>query len=83
MVPPGASDEVRGVMQSRTQSLTETLTQITIGFTVSSLLSYFLVPIIWNIEPSMANTYKTVVLFTTISLIRSYIVRRAFNRRDK
>ena len=62
-------------MQTRTKSLIEQLANTVAGFIISIILVKFFFP-----EISLAkNTYITLV-FTVVSIVRGYVIRRIFNR---
>lgn len=64
--------------QSRTHSALETLLSTFIGFSISVAANYFLLPI-WGYSPSAADAIEIGILFTWISLLRGYAIRRFFN----
>jgi hypothetical protein len=69
-------------MQTRTQSLVETFANYTIAFAIAwvsnrYVLHYFGYPV-----KASETTYITLI-FTTISIARSYVCRRIFNRLHK
>jgi hypothetical protein len=67
-------------MQTKKQSLLEAMASTFIGFTVS-LISTFLVFPIFNIESTPIKNVGITIFFTVISITRSYIVRRFFNKK--
>ena len=68
-------------MQTKYQSLIESLTNILIGY-LTALLSQVLIFPIFNIYVSFQDNLLIGLYFTIISLIRSYLVRRYFNKKD-
>ena len=67
-------------MQSKTHSLIESLTNVVIGYLVAVISQLIVFP--WfNIYIPLADNLLIGGWFTAISIIRSYVVRRAFNRR--
>ena len=66
-------------MQTKMQSLIETVSSIAIGFVIALAAQSF---IMWveGIEADFMRDIRVTVFFTVISLIRSYYVRRLFNR---
>lgn len=68
-------------MQSKLQSLIESLTNILIGY-LTALLSQVLIFPIFDIYVSFQDNLLIGLYFTIISLIRSYLVRRYFNKKD-
>ena len=65
-------------MQSRRQSLIEACVGTTIGYIVA-LLTQFFVYWLWDIPVSLGQNLSIGLVFTVVSLIRSYWVRRLFN----
>lgn len=70
-------------MQSRKSSLCESLAATTIGFIVSVVVWQFVVRPLWNLQTSFAENLGITLLFTVISVIRGYYVRRLFNMLNK
>jgi hypothetical protein len=67
-------------MQSKKQSFIESLTNIAIGYTIS-LLSLFIIFPVLGIESSTNKNILITCYFTVISMIRSYCIRRWFNKK--
>lgn len=66
-------------MQSRIESTIETLINVTTGFGVSwgvnmSMLPYF------GFQVTGSQSLIITLVFTLVSVIRSYVIRRLFNR---
>ena len=68
-------------MQSKLQSLIESFTNILIGY-LTALLSQVLIFPIFDIYVSFQDNLLIGLYFTIISLVRSYLVRRYFNKKD-
>ena len=68
-------------MQTKLQSLKETLTNIAIGYLVGVLSNVVVLPL-FGYETNLSKSMGIAVFFTCISLVRSYIVRRWFNKRE-
>jgi hypothetical protein len=66
-------------MQSRLHSLIEQLLNIGSGFLISLCVWEFIVKPIWKIETNFAENLQITILFTVVSLARSYTWRRVFN----
>jgi len=66
-------------MQSKFHSLIESFTNVIIGYFVS-LLSQIIIFPIFNINVSLKSNIYIGLWFTVISIIRSYCIRRLFNR---
>ena len=69
-------------MQTKYQSLIESLTNILIGY-LTALLSQVLIFPLFDIDVSFQDNLLIGLYFTIISLLRSYLVRRYFNKRVK
>jgi hypothetical protein len=60
--------------QSRTASLLETATHITIGFVIALWLTKELFP-----QLSYTDNARITAIFTAVSLVRGFVIRRIFN----
>lgn len=69
-------------MQTKLQSLYESFINIFIGYIVA-LVSQLLVFPLFDINVSFADNLLIGLYFTIISLARSYIIRRYFNKKIK
>ncbi len=69
-------------MQTRIESLIESLINIAIGYSVA-LASQLLIFPMFGIEVPLSTNLLIGAWFTAISLIRSYVIRRWFNNRIK
>ena len=67
-------------MQTKYQSLIESLTNILIGY-LTALLSQVLIFPLFDIDVTFQDNLLIGLYFTIISLVRSYLVRRYFNKR--
>lgn len=65
--------------QSRLASLLESCFNILIGFSVSVAANALILPL-YGMPFSFSVTFQIGLWFTLISLVRSYLVRRLFNR---
>lgn len=59
-------------------SLVESLTSTLIGYTVATAANYYILPLFGH-KVTLADASWIGVIFTVISLIRGYFVRRMFN----
>lgn len=76
------SDElakVRNMKQSKTHSAIEAITNILVGFGISILVTVAILPI-WGFHPTTGQAVEIAAIFSVISIIRSYILRRLFTR---
>ena len=69
-------------MQTKFQSFIESLVNILIGY-FTAISSQMLIFPMFNINIPIQDNLLIGLYFTGISLIRSYIVRRYFNKKDK
>jgi len=65
------------MMQSRLMSLTEALANIVIGYGVAVATQLAVFPL-FGLQPSLRDDLLLGAVFTGVSLLRSYLVRRAF-----
>lgn len=65
--------------QSRTQSLVEATINVASGFLVSLAVWSLVVVPVWHLPVTMVENLQITILFTVVSVIRSYIWRRIFN----
>jgi hypothetical protein len=66
-------------MQSRCRSLVEALTNVVVGYALAVLAQIIVFP--WfGLHPSLGENLAIGSLFTLISLIRGYALRRVFER---
>ena len=65
-------------MQSKRQSLIETLTNVGIGWFISFIANMLVLPLFgYNIN--LTDGLLISIIFTIISIVRGYVVRRWFN----
>ena len=69
-------------MQSRLASFIEALTNVAIGMGIS-LIGQIIVSHWYNLPLSFGQNMQIVLFFTVLSVLRSYFVRRWYNRRIK
>lgn len=68
--------------QSKKQSLLEAITNTAVGFGIS-LLSIFIILPLLGIHSTPGKNIAITLYFTVISIARSYVLRRFFNRVKK
>jgi hypothetical protein len=68
-------------MQSKFESILESILNTMSAYVISTLVYYYLIPIIIDIKPNFVEANITVIVFTIISIVRNYIWRRVFNKR--
>lgn len=64
--------------QTRLGSLVEVTTNVSIGYVVALATQYVVFPM-YGMEASFTDHLAIGALFTVVSIIRSYIVRRVFD----
>jgi len=57
----------------------EVATNLWVGLVLSVLVTYFVMPV-WGFEPSPQDAIEVTAMFTVVSVIRNYIIRRIFTR---
>jgi hypothetical protein len=65
-------------MQSRWMSFVESVTNIVVGYGLAVLTQIIVVPF-FGLHASLSENLLIGGLFTVISLVRSYLLRRLFN----
>ena len=68
-------------MQSKKQSLIESLTSTTIGIIIGIVLNLTILPV-FGYPVSVVDSLWISLIFTAISVVRSYAVRRIFNSKE-
>ena len=68
-------------MQTRWMSLAESLTNIAVGYALAVLTQISVFPI-FGLQASLGENLMIGALFTSISLCRSFALRRIFNALD-
>ncbi len=66
-------------MQTKLGSFVEAWTNILVGFTINWVANMLILPR-FGFDISGGAAFKIGLIFTAISLVRSYWLRRAFNR---
>lgn len=65
--------------QTKAQSWFEAWANIAIGFGINLIANLMVLPI-FGFYPTVSDAFGMGVIFTVISLIRSYLLRRLFNK---
>ena len=68
-------------MQSKMESMIESLTSTSIGVIIGVLLNLTVLPI-FGYDVTVTNSLLISIIFTVASIIRSYAVRRIFNSKE-
>ncbi len=68
-------------MQTKKQSLIESIVNVLIGFIISITATFIIFPLVGIHSTPLQNVTSTIG-FTIVSLIRQYIIRRYFNNKE-
>ena len=68
--------------QSKKHSLLESFVNILIGYTIAILAQFLIFPL-FGINPPLVDNLLIGACFTVVSLVRSYVIRRVFNKWSK
>ncbi len=68
-------------MQSKKQSLIETLTSVFVGWFIGVILNMLVLPL-FDYDVSLTDGVLISIIFTAVSVIRSYTIRRFFNSKE-
>lgn len=74
-----ATRRAAGPGQSKGMSLLEAWVNIAIGFTINFVANFWLIPLMTGVELPHAANFWGGWVYTTISLLRQYTIRRFFN----
>lgn len=66
-------------MQTRLQSLIEAWVNVIIGYFVALIAQLIVFPL-YDLEVSFSQNLQIGLIFTVVSIARSYLLRRLFNR---
>lgn len=66
-------------MQTRKQSAAEAVAHVVIGYLIGLLAQITLFPLV-GVQATWSQNLVISVAFTCVSLVRTYVLRRAFNR---
>ena len=69
-------------MQTKRQSLVETLTSVFVGWLIGVILNMLVLPL-FDYDVNLTDGVLISIIFTAVSVIRSYIIRRWFNSKEK
>ena len=65
--------------QSRLMSLVESITNVVVGYGVAVVTQILIFPI-FGLHTTLAQNLKMGAVFTVVSIARSYVLRRMFDR---
>jgi uncharacterized membrane protein YccC len=66
-------------MQTRFSSFQEALIGTAVGFFLSLLVQQYVINPVWGFKATFADNLGIVAIFTVLSVVRSYVLRRIFN----
>ena len=69
-------------MQSKRQSLIETLTSVFVGWLIGVILNLTILPL-FDYNITVVDSLWVSLIFTVVSVIRGYVIRRWFNSKEK
>lgn len=69
-------------MQSKKDSLIESLTSTTIGWLIGVILNLTILPL-FDYNITVIDSLWVSLIFTVVSVIRGYVIRRWFNSKEK
>lgn len=69
-------------MQSKKQSFKESVVNVAVGYAVALISQLIVFPIV-GVQSTFTQNIKISLYFTIISLIRSYLIRRYFNKSER
>lgn len=67
-------------MQTKKHSLIESITNVFSGLLISWLAWHLIISPIFKIYPNNTDIVLISIIFTILSIIRSYFIRRVFNK---
>jgi hypothetical protein len=68
-------------MQSKKESFKESLINTFIGFTISLAATFLVLPL-FGIHSTALKNLGITICFTVISILRGYLIRRYFNKKN-
>ena len=68
-------------MQSKRESMIETLTSVFVGWLIGVILNMLVLPL-FNYDVNLTDGVLISIIFTAVSVVRSYVVRRFFNSKE-
>ena len=68
-------------MQTKRQSLIETLTSVFVGWLIGVILNLTILPL-FDYNITVVDSLLVSLIFTVISVVRGYLIRRFFNSKE-
>ena len=69
-------------MQSKKESFIETLTSVFVGWLIGVILNMLVLPL-FDYNITVVDSLWVSLIFTAISVVRGYVIRRFFNSKGK
>ena len=69
-------------MQTKRQSLIETLTSVFVGWLIGVILNLTILPL-FDYNITVVDSLWVSLIFTVVSVARGYVIRRWFNSKEK
>ena len=69
-------------MQTKKQSLIETLTSVFVGWLIGVILNMLVLPL-FDYDITVVDSLWVSLIFTVVSVIRGYVIRRFFNSKEE
>ena len=69
-------------MQSKRESVIETLTSVFVGWLIGVILNLTVLPL-FDYNITVVDSLLVSLIFTVISVIRGYVIRRFFNSKER
>ena len=73
---------VEVLMQSKKDSLIESLTSTTIGWLIGVILNMLVLPL-FDYNITVIDSLWVSLIFTVVSVVRGYLIRRFFNSKER
>ena len=68
-------------MQTKRESFIETITSVFVGWLIGVILNLTVLPL-FDYNITVTDSLWVSLIFTAVSVIRGYLIRRYFNRRQ-
>ena len=69
-------------MQSKRESMIETLTSVFVGWLIGVILNLIVLPL-FDYNITVVDSLLVSLIFTVISVVRGYVIRRFFNSKER
>ena len=69
-------------MQSKRESMIETLTSVFVGWLIGVILNLTILPL-FNYNITVVDSLLVSLVYTVISVVRGYLIRRFFNSKER